>query len=104
GAPAFPLPCSRIRCPSRVPALIRTSRGSVLVTTPSPRQLGQLERFFPVPWQRGHCTLNFIRPPVCVICPLPPHSGHFPGDSMAPSPWHCGQTSWRVIFNRITPP
>ena len=47
---------------------------------PSPWQVGHVVRFLPVPWQRGHCTLNFMRPPVWVICPVPLHSGHLPGD------------------------
>ncbi len=34
---------------------------------PSPWHTGQVEIFFPVPWQRGQVTLNFMRPPVCVI-------------------------------------
>ena len=77
----------RMRWPSRVPALMRTSSGSVFVTVPSPWQVGQVVRFLPVPWQRGHCTLNFMRPPVCVICPVPLHSGHLPGASRKPWPW-----------------
>ena len=38
--PALPLPAIRMRCPSRVPALMRTSSGSVRLTVPSPWQIG----------------------------------------------------------------
>ena len=53
---------------------------------PSPWHTGHVEIFLPVPWQRGHCTLNFMRPPVCVIWPLPLHCGHLPGASSVPVP------------------
>src|SRR5450755_3959223 len=102
--PAFPLPGSRMRCPSRVPALMRTSSGSDFATMSSPWHVGHVVRFFPVPWHRGHCTLNFMRPPVCVICPVPLHSGHFPGASSDPCPWQVAQVSCREIFSFITPP
>src|SRR5580704_6109070 len=93
-----------MRCPSRVPALIRISSGSVRSIVPSPWHTGQVEIFLPVPWQRGHVTLNFIRPPVCSIVPLPWHCGHCPGASMKPLPWQFPQTSRRVILSFITPP
>src|SRR5215469_2520851 len=93
-----------IRCPSRVPGLILTSNGSVRSTVPSPWQVGQEEMFFPVPWQRGHCTLNFIRPPVCSIVPLPWHCGHVPVASTNPFPLHVAQVSRCAMLSFITPP
>src|SRR5271155_5720716 len=103
-SPALPLPAIRIRCPSRVPPLIRISRGSVRSILPSPWHTGHVEVFLPVPWHRGHVTLNFIRPPDCSIVPLPWHCGHSPGASINPLPWQFPQTSRRAIFSFITPP
>ena len=57
-----------------------------------------VEMFFPVPWHRGHCTLNFIRPPVCSMVPLPWHCGQVPGASTNPDPWHVPQVSRRAMF------
>ena len=51
--PALPLPCRRMRWPSRVPALMRNSTVSVRVTVPSPWQLAQSFEDFPVPLQLG---------------------------------------------------
>src|SRR5712675_3100233 len=83
---------------------MRTSSGSVRGTVPSPWHVGQTDTFFPVPWHRGHCTLNFMRPPVCEIWPVPLHCGHLPGASRTPCPLQLAQTSWREILRRITPP
>src|SRR5207237_1947826 len=84
--------------------LMRASIGSVRLTTPSPWHTGHDETFLPVPWHRGQVTLNFIRPPVCSIVPLPLHCGHTPGCSITPLPWQFAHTSWRVILSRMTPP
>src|SRR5258708_19720085 len=83
---------------------MRISSGALRSTLPSPWQTGQVEIFLPVPWQRGQVTLNFIRPPVCSIVPLPWHCGHCPGTSIYPLPSQFPQTSRRAIFSFITPP
>ena len=64
----------RMRWPSRVPGLMRTSSDSVRSTRPSPWQTLHTVRFLPLPPQRGHGMLNFMLPLFCVICPLPLHS------------------------------
>ena len=74
-SPALPFPASRILCPSRVPGLIRNSSGSVRYTTPSPWHVAHAFCALPLPPQCGHWMLNFIRPPICVTCPVPWHSG-----------------------------
>jgi len=61
---------------------MRTSSGSVAANCALAMAGGQVEIFLPVPWQCGQATLNFMRPPVCVIWPVPLHSEHFPGASM----------------------
>src|ERR1700722_3546953 len=93
--PAFPFPASRILCPSRVPALIRNSSGSFLVTTPSPSHVAQVFCPFPDPPHRGHWMLNFILPPICVTCPDPWHSGHSTLPPVVDLPLHVGQISCR---------
>src|SRR5579859_1315651 len=93
-----------MRCPSRVPGLIRMVNGSLRVTTPSPLQTLQTVRAWPEPPQRGQVTLNFMRPLVCVTCPLPPHSGHGPGLSRYPRPAQLAQTSWRLMVSRNSAP
>ena len=45
--PALPLPCRRMRWPSRVPGLMRNSTVSVRVTMPSPWQVGQSFEIWP---------------------------------------------------------
>src|ERR1017187_4743474 len=102
--PAFPLPPSRILCPSRVPALMRNSSGSRRVTTPSPLQVGQPLCTLPVPPHRGHWMLNFIRPPICVTWPVPLHSGHSMLPPVVDLPLHAGHVSCRSISSRATPP
>src|SRR3954452_13381123 len=103
-SPALPLPASLIRCPSRVPALIRNSSCSFFVTTPSPSQVGHVFCTLPLPPQRGHWMLNFIRPPICVTWPEPRHSGHSVLPPVVDLPLQVGQTSWRWISRRVTPP
>ena len=71
---------------------------------PSPWQTGHTVRFLPLPPQRGHTTLNFMLPLFCVICPLPWHSGHWPGLSRKPWPWQLVQTSRRGIVSCISVP
>jgi len=70
----------------------------------SPPQTPQVETFLPVPWHLGQTVLNFMRPPFCVIWPLPPHWLHLPGDSMRPLPRQLEQVSRREMFRRMTPP
>src|SRR5215469_18099394 len=93
--PALPLPARRIRCPSLVPGLIRNSSGSRFVSTPSPWQVGQAFCTLPDPPHRGHWILNFIRPPICVTCPEPWHSGHSTLPPVVVLPLQVGQTSCR---------
>src|ERR1700722_18344664 len=102
--PALPFPASRILCPSRVPALIRKSSGSRFTTTPSPSQVGHSFCTLPVPLHRGHWMLNFIRPPICVTCPDPWHSGHSMLPPVVDLPLHVGHVSCRWISSRATPP
>ena len=40
----------------------------------------------PVPPQRGHWMLNFMRPPIWVTWPVPLHSGHWSGPPVLPLP------------------
>src|SRR5579875_3954072 len=93
--PALPFPASLILCPSRVPGLMRNSRGSRFITTPAPPQVGHVCCTLPEPPQRGHWILNFIRPPICVTCPVPWHSGHSTLPPVVAFPLQVGHTSWR---------
>ena len=102
--PALPLPASRIRCPSRVPALMRNSSGSRFVSTPAPSHVLHSFCTLPLPPQRGHWMLNFIRPPICVTWPDPWHSGHSIAPPTTARPLHVGHCSWRWISSRVTPP
>ena len=48
--------------------------------------------------------LNFMRPPICVTWPVPPHSGHGEGPPVWAWPWQVGQVSWRWTCMRAWPP
>ena len=102
--PALPLPAMRMRCPSRVPGLMRTSMVSLRGIAPSPPQTLQVVRSRPVPPQRGQGTLNFIPPLDCVIWPLPPHCGHFAELSRYPRPEQLVQVSVRATLSLSTVP
>src|ERR1017187_10114325 len=83
---------------------MRNSRGSRRVTTPSPPQVVHAFCTLPVPLQRGHWMLNFIRPPICVTWPVPPHSGQSTLPPVVDLPLHPGHVSCRSISSRATPP
>ena len=83
---------------------MRNSSGSRRVITPSPSQVAHAFCTLPVPPQRGHWMLNFIRPPICVTCPEPWHSGHSMLPPVVDFPLQVGHASWRSISSRATPP
>src|SRR6266478_4527611 len=65
---------------------IFTSIVSVFRTRPSPPQVRQGVRIFPVPPHRVQGTLNRILPAACCIVPLPLQTGQVCGDPIAPVP------------------
>src|SRR6266436_6425872 len=102
--PELPFPATRKRAPLANPGGIFTSIVSVFRTRPSPPQVRQGVRIFPVPPHRVQGTLNRILPAACCIVPLPLQTGQVCGDPIAPVPWQVSQVSSRVICSFFTPP
>src|SRR6266478_9616094 len=100
--PELPLPGTRKRAPLASPGGILTSIVSVRRTRPSPPQVLQGVRIFPVPPQRVQGTLKRILPAACWTVPLPWQTGQVCGESVAPVPWQVSQVSSRVICSFFT--
>ncbi len=106
-SPGAPLPLSRMCCPSRTPAGMRTLRVRVPSARPLPWQVGQgSSTTRPRPRHSRHGSANAKPPWLRVVWPVPRQTGHWVGraPSRPPVPWQLGHGfSLDIRSGTVTP-